>query len=394
MKLLILAKRTIAHGFGGLETQTESLARVAAELGHEVVVLTTAHPKNVEEEVQDGYQVVYLAGVPPGRYSRAWWQKSAEAVWRLRRRGVGDLILSFSLAGYGVATSKVGVPHYAFSSGRTITHLVSEWHNWVGLKGLAAYPKHALALFYYAWLEQRLWTRLDGILATYDALYQDLLRRGRRVILCYEWTDPRQFHPDPRLREATRRALGIASEAQVLLMVATVNRQKGIWVGVEAFRHLAPTWPALHLVIVGDGPDRPGLEAALVGSPFARRVHFVGAVAPQATPVYFAAADLLLYPTFRAEGIPHAITEAMAAGLPVVASDRGGIRSAVRHGETGLLLSAPAVGPLVEAIACLLSDADLRLSLGQRGRERALACFDVRIQVARLLRELTPASGR
>lgn len=392
MKLLILAKQTMAHGFGGMETFMEYLARVAAEAGHEVIVLTTAHPDGVEEEVRDGYRIMYLKGVPPGRYSRAFWQESAEAVRRLHQRGVGDLILSFSLAGYGVATSKVGVPHYAFSFGRTIAHLGSEWHNWVGLKGLAAYPKHALALCSYAWIERRLFSRLDGIIATYDALYQDLLHQGRRAILCYAWTDPRQFHPDPTLREATRRALGIPSEAQVLLMAATVNRQKGIWVGVEAFRHLALAWPDLHLIIVGDGPDRPGLEAALLGSPFSHRVHFVGAVALQAMPGYLAAADLLLYPTFRAEGLPQAIVEAMATGLPVVASDRGGIRSAVRHGETGLLLSTTAVGPLQEAITCLLADANLRLSLGQRARERALACFDVRIQVDRLLRELIQAS--
>ncbi len=335
MKLVFLTKRTTVHGFGGVETHVWSLTQMAVELGHEVVLLTTAHPDGVEEEERDGCRVVYLAGVPPGR----WWKQSAEVVRRLLRQGFGDLILSYNLAGYGVAASKVGIPHYAFSSGRTLDQLVSEWHNWSGLAGLAAYPKHALALCYYAWFERRLWARLDGIIATYDALYESLLRQGRRTILCYNGTDPRIFRPDKTLRESTRKVLDIPPEATVLLMVATVNRQKGIWVGVEAFRSLAPIQPDLHLIIVGDGPDRPRLEASLRGSLLASRVHFVGAVPHQATAPYFATADLFLFPTFRAEGLPNAIVEAMATGLPVVASDRGGIRSAVQHGETGLLLS-------------------------------------------------------
>lgn len=389
MKLIILAKRTTAHGFGGMETHAEALGRVAVDLGHEVVLLTTAHPRGLGQEIYDGMKVEYLVGAPPGLDSRAWWVGSAEAVRRLHSRGFGDLILSLSLGGYGVATSKVEIPHYAFSFGRTLTHLTSEWHNWSGVERLIAYPKHALALCYYAGLERRLWARLDGIIATDDVLYEDLRSRGWQVFLCYNGTDTRQFRPNPSLHEAARRTMGIPPEAWVLLMVGTVNRQKGTWVGIEVFRHLAPSWPSLHLVIVGAGPDRRRLETAIHESQFVGRVHFVGAVPFPETAAYFAAGDLLLYPTFRAEGLPNAIVQAMATGLPVVATDRGGIRTAVRHQETGLLLPAPAVEPLAEAIRGLLSDPSRMASMGERAKERALAVFDIRIQVAQLLQELS-----
>lgn len=394
MRLLILSKRTTAHGFGGMETHVEATARAAAELGHEVVVLTTAHPQGLMDELRDGVTVKYLAGTAPGLDSRIWWRKSTDAVRCLLGKGFGDLILSVSLAGYGVAASKVGVPHYAFSFGNTLAHLSSEWHNTSGLMSLAAYPKHALTLFYYAGLERRLWGRLDGIIATYDALYEDLLRQRRRAVLCYNGTDPRLFRPDPVLRDVTRQALGIPDEALVLLMVATVNRQKGIWLGVEAFGQLAPICPAVHLVIVGDGPDRLRLEHGLRGSSFRSQVHFVGAVPFQTTAAYFATADLFLYPTLRAEGLPNAIVQAMAAGLPVVAVDRGGICSAVSHTETGLLLPTPAVGPLVEALAGLLADPHRLTSMGRRARERALACFDIQILVAELLQALGGLAGK
>lgn len=388
MRLVLLSHSTVAHLFGGVETHVDAVARAAAELGHEVTVVTTAHPQGLQEDVRSGVRTMRLVGTQPGVNSRVWWNESVAVVRRLRGIGFGDVLLSFSTAGYGVAAAKVPIPHFVFSFGKTMNHLVSEWHNWRGFTGLAAYPKRALSLFYHAGIERRLWERVDGVIATYDELYQDLLRQGRRTILSYNGTDPRIFRPDKTLRETTREALGVSAEAQVLLMVATVNRQKGIWVGIEAFQRLYRARPNLNLIIVGDGPDRPNLEARVRGLSFSKRVHFVGAIDLQATPAYFAAADLFLYPTFRAEGLPNAIVQAMAAGLPVVASDRGGIRSAVRHGETGLLLPDPTGKTLAEAVTGLLADPGAMADMGCRAREKACAVFDMRVVVERLLKDL------
>jgi glycosyltransferase involved in cell wall biosynthesis len=388
MRIIILAKRTVSHGFGGMETHTKILAQVAAGLEHEVTVLTTAHPKGLKEEIRDGYRVEFLPGTTPGRYSRAWWRASSRAVEKMGLHGAGDLILSLSLAGYGVATSAIEAPHYTFVSGKTLDHLVSEWKNWADFKELFAYPKHAVALCYLALLERRLWGRVDGLIAKDDVLYQDLLERGRRVLLFYNGTDTHRFKPDPSLREATRHIMGIEPQSKVLLMVATVNPQKGVWVGVDAFLLLARHWPSLRLVVVGDGPDRTRLEVSLKESPFAHRVHWIGAVKHPETAGYFAAADLFLYPTFRIEGLPNAIVEAMSTGLPVVATDRGGVRSAVKHGETGILLTASSADAVADAIGHLLPNSAKMSSMSKKARETALAHFDVRTQVARLLQNL------
>ena len=393
MKLILLSKRMGAHGFGGVESQAESLSCAAVEQGHQVVVLTTAHPHGVTEETIQGVSMRYLPETPAGVYSSAWWRHSADAVGRLLDQGFGDLMLSMNLAGYGVA-GRTGIPHYAWSTGKTLSHLISEWHNWSGFAGLAAYPKHALACCYYAWIEARLWARLDGIIAEDDQLYENLIADGRPALRFYAGVDPRQFRPDPDLRAATRRKLGIPPGAQVLVMAATVNRQKGIGLGVEAFQGLASHRGDLHLLVLGDGPDRPRLEKNLQRSACGKRVIFAGSVPWRETPGYWAAADLLLYPTLRREGIPRAIIEAMAAGLPVIASDRGGIRSAVRHGETGVLLPVPEVGVLMEAIERVLADPDGRASMGRQARARALECFDVRAIVAQLLQTLDPAKGK
>jgi glycosyltransferase involved in cell wall biosynthesis len=200
--------------------------------------------------------------------------------------------------------------------------------------------------------------------------------------------EPRRFRADPRLRAAVRRALGIPADAVVLLMVATINRQKGIWLGVQAFERLAQAHRDLRLIVVGDGSDRARLERGLATTPAGARAHFTGAVAPEATDAYYAAADLLLYPTFRIEGIPRAVLEAMASELPVVATDRGGVGSAVLDGVTGILLRTPALAPLVEAVERLLADPSRRRAMASAGRARVLTSFDVRALTADLLEDM------
>jgi glycosyltransferase involved in cell wall biosynthesis len=382
MKIVLLTKRTFAHGFGGVEGYVHHVAGAAAALGHDVVVLASAHPGGERAETHDGYRVEYLAGTPPGVYSSAFWRESAAAVARHRPYG---LLHSTNLAGYGAARAGAPGPHVAWSTGRTLTHLRSEWHDRAGVRGLAGYPKAALALCYYAWLERRLYGRLDAIVAEDDRTWEALRRRGWPARLVHTGVDTARFRPDAALRTQSRSALGIPDDAEVLLMAAAINRQKGIGLGVEAFRRLAAARRRLHLVVAGDGPERRRLEDLARASEGGARVRFLGAVPDAAMARYHAAADVLLYPTFRAEGVPRAILEAMACGVAVVASDRGGVRTAVRDGDTGVLLPRPSVAELERAVAGLLEHPARRAALGARAAAVARERFDLLTNVAALL---------
>ena len=370
MKLAVVTKRT--------------LARLASRLGHAVTMLATAHPAGRAVEEIDGARVLYLPG-PPSVYSRTFWDATAATIRDLRARGEMDLVLSMNLAGYGIAMAGLGIPHYAFSTGRTIAHLVSEWHECQGLAGLLAYPKHAAALAYYAWLERRLYARVDGVIAEDETLFRELRRCTPHPMLVYGGVDVAQFPRDPLLRRKTRERLAIPPAADVLLMMATVNRQKGVWVGVDTFLGLAETRPALHLVVVGDGPERATLDRRVTAAGLGPRARFVGAVPAADACAFYNAADLLLYPTFRVEGLPAAIVESLAVGVPVVASDRGGISTAIRDGETGRLLPRADVDAFVAATATLLDDPAARRLMGERGRRAAAERFDMQRLVPALL---------
>ena len=130
-------------------------------------------------------------------------------------------------------------------------------------------------------------------------------------------------------------------------------------------------------LLVGDGPDRPSVEAEV------RRLGLQDAVALAGTrddvPELLARADVFALSS-RSEGAPLSILEAMAAGLPVVSSRVGGVPELVVDGETGLLVPPGDPAAMAVALGRLVADAGLRYRLGAAGRERAQRCFDLRRQ--------------
>lgn len=148
------------------------------------------------------------------------------------------------------------------------------------------------------------------------------------------------------------------------LTVLTVARLAP-WKGVDALIKVIPRLPGqIRLLVVGEGPMRPALEAQAAHLGLTDQVQFVGAVPFDEIPYYLAISDIfVLFSGY--EGFSHALLEACQAGLAVVASDRGGNPELIQHRQNGLLVSWPETEELAEALMELLSNADLRSRLGQ-----------------------------
>jgi len=397
MRIAILAKSTLVHGMGGMQIHLESLCCELVARGHTVQVVTTRHPADVADEEKPGLRVRYLTEAPPGRYSRAWWRASRKAFVELLGEGPVDLVLSESLAAASVVRIARRPPVCPFLHGRVLSHLGSAWYEGAGLRGtFRALAIELPEIVYYASIYERPFLRrVEAVLATYDQLVPTLENRCRRVFVSYNGVNIHRFAPDPVRRNQVRKRLGISEDEIVVLLAGVMTRQKGMRLTIEALGLHAGRLPRLRLLVVGSGPEEGSLRALASRSPLCSRIVFVGGLSHSEMPGFFNAADLFLHPSLRAEGLPTVIVEAMASGLPVVATDTGGTKTAIIDGRTGILVPKGQGEGLVTAIEAVVNDRSLAARLAAAGLQLARQRFAWPEIVDRLLADLaTLGSGR
>jgi glycosyltransferase involved in cell wall biosynthesis len=149
-------------------------------------------------------------------------------------------------------------------------------------------------------------------------------------------------------------------------MVARLDLQKGFEYLLRAARELCPSFPALKIVIVSEGPDRKPIEDMIQQFGLQSNVFLAGQHSDM--PAIYAAMDIFVLPSLN-EGLPMTILEAMAASKPVIASRVGAIPSVIKDGETGLLVDPGDVNGLQDALARLLTDSDLCRHIGVAGQD-------------------------
>jgi glycosyltransferase involved in cell wall biosynthesis len=218
------------------------------------------------------------------------------------------------------------------------------------------------------------------IIAVSDAARDAYLRAGLdrpdRVVTVHNGIVPRV---PVRPRAHLRAELGVAADAPVVAMVSVLRPGKGHDVALVAARALRERHPGLRLLVVGDGPARPEVDAlarrlgdTVVSTGFRRDVVDL-----------LAASDILLLPS-RMDAFPTALLEAASVGVPAVATAVGGVPEIVAHEQTGLLLDPPPqVAQVVAAVGRLLDDPALRARLGEAARARFGACFTAERWAAR-----------
>jgi glycosyltransferase involved in cell wall biosynthesis len=177
--------------------------------------------------------------------------------------------------------------------------------------------------------------------------------------------------------EGMRRTLGIPDEATVVAFVATLDRAhhfKRLDVAIDAIAHLPGE--QIHLMVAGDGELRAEFEERARRAGLASRVHFLGAVPHARLPHVLRAADIFLLTTEPPESFGIVLIEAMACGLPVIATDYPGVRAVISDGEDGLLVRRDDPAAVADAITSLgLADPDRRAGMGAAGRVKAQASW-------------------
>ena len=231
------------------------------------------------------------------------------------------------------------------------------------------------------WLYQR---ATCHIVTAGEALRQQLIRDNRfdptRISSVPTGIDFARYAP--RDRAKAHAALGLDVNCYYLGIVATLRNWKGHTYLLEAFAQLAPVYPDWDLVLVGDGPQRHNLEKLIAKLGLTNRVRLVGNRDDVET--WLNAFDLYVLPSYGEEGVSQSVMQAMAAGLPVVATTVGAMAEAVQHERTGLLVPPRNIDALRSALARLMDDESLRRKFGAAGLDYACQHFGLEQMLARM----------
>lgn len=196
--------------------------------------------------------------------------------------------------------------------------------------------------------------------------------RHDRLHIVHCGVDPSVLEPVVHRGEGTR-----------LLFVARLAELKGLSVLLEAIQQVAARFGATELTVVGDGPERARFEALTAELGLEKSVTFAGYRSQAEVAAHLAETDVFVLPSY-AEGVPVTLMEALGSGVPVVATQVGGVSELVEHEGNGFIVRPGDVDELADRLIQLVGDAELRARFGAAGRQLVLTDFDNDTEAARL----------
>lgn len=243
-----------------------------------------------------------------------------------------------------------------------------------------------------SWLERRFLHRMvDVAVGNSEPILAELVAEGvdpARVRLIHNGIDLTPFYCDEPKRVSARAALAVEESSFVMVAVGNLHAYKGHGELIEACSQASDRLPdGWRLLVVGRDEDgnRARYETLVARHGLGGNIEFLGPRDDVAA--VLCAADVFVHPSHH-EGLPNAVIEAMAASLPVVATDVGGLPELImpaesgEDAETGWLVPAQDAGALAAALVDAAKDSSRRISMGSRARERALSGFSLARSVA------------
>lgn len=343
----------------GAGNATANIARHLAACGVDVHVLTARFGGLPAQEMRDGYTIHRVPAIRqrPDRCSPAemlsFTLGGLAPALAIARRWRPDVICPF----FGMPSGPIalllrqvlGVPYVVSLRGGDVPGFMGDERAWL----------HQLALP----IIRTVWQGSSGLLANSPGL-ADLARKTwpeAPITVIPNGADTSLFNrPTDRVRPAAPLRL---------LCVGRLAKQKCFHSAIDG---LAKSRSSAVLRFVGDGPERPALGQQAASLGLAQRVEFAGWVERSDLPSHYHWADALVLPSF-AEGMANVVLEALASGLPVIASDVYGNRDLVTSGRNGLLVQPADADAIAVAIDQLADDPEQVRSMGEHSREVALA---------------------
>ncbi len=335
MHVAIVVKEFPPDSIGGLQTQTKRMAAAVADAGTEVTVVTKRYGSHDDSELPYNVVRVPHVGWSPFISDLTFLALCFLTLLRYSRRfDCLQCMTIYPIGFLGLLVNRVaGIPYFAWIRGNDFYQMRDvNWKRWM----------------------------IERVLTDTRVLVQSPEIEA----------DVRSFFPhlEPNIgvlgNGVSVPAQPAALTGKTVLFVGRLAPKKGVKYLIEAIGTVSSE---AELLVVGDGDQQKSLErlATEHGVP----TTFEGEVAPDAVDTYYQSGTVFVLPSTEGEGMPNAVLEAMAHGLPVITTDSGGLESVIEDGKTGYLVPMRDAETLASRIETLLREPDRRSQIGDQARQ-------------------------
>ena len=361
---------------GGIEKVADEQCKRLAKLGYQVSVLTSkTHKQN-------------------------------------KRHTEGIKVFSYSILNL---TERVGIPYpvLSFKAYKKFTEVIRKcdivhahghayMSSYIACKVAEKYKKpfiltqHNTFIDYQSWLNivEHLndWTvgrvilkASDRVITVSRKTMEYVLKLGAdrsKTSVMHNGVDTNFFHP--MNREESRDKLGLPKNKTLILTIRRLVYKNGLDMFIESASLLTRDYPHLLFIVIGKGPNRKLVEKRVRELRIDDNIRLAGFVPEKLLPLYYNAADYFVIPSSSGEGLPLVLLEAMACGLPVIATTVGGTPEIIKDMKNGVLVPPRNPKALAETISKFLSNREVGLAIGEEARNTVEDKFTWEENVRRL----------
>jgi len=374
VNICIFAKYLPIHVTGGMEIHIRDLVNGLVERGHKVSIITSKHPEGIEKEEEKNQTIYYLKSA--AKFTREqYYKESAKKFEEINKQENFNIVHSQSTLGYGyVRVRKKNKPLVVTSHGTAVGEIktiLEGKQRWQSFFGLPFWSKR------YLFDEREVFQEADKIIAVSNELKEDIKRQYKiqeaKLITIPNGVDTNKFRPLDK--ENLKARWGIKNE-KIIVSIGKLIMPKGHHLLIKVLSEFLKN-TNIKLFIVGTGPYMQNLKEITRKLGVSDKVFFAGEVQHEELASFYNLADVFVFPSLLKEGLPYVILEAMACGVPVIASHTGGIPTAIENYKTGILVGPGNLSELNEKILEVLNDEELARRLGKKARKKVLEEFSL-----------------
>ena len=383
--------------WGGVHTHTEMLCNIITKLGHEVTLLTTSHPKGLNEEWYNGIYISYIREAESGFFNGKDFRKAKEAFLSLHLQNPFQCIFSEGNSACMLKKDKTAwnLPFFYFVHIPGFTHFYNNWKEVCSVRILISYllktvPKTLYRILFWEIPLTHSSTKVISVSALKaKQLCKFYNVSPAKVEVLNNWVDTEIFKLDNKKRSIARKNWLVAENELVFLVAGGIWRPKGFHIAIQSFSKIVRCFPNSVLLICGSGTEKEKkyLTNLVQQKRIENKVRFLGKIKHSELPLIYNVADIFLMPSLMSEGHAYTLVEAMACGLPSIATKLGGNIETI--GDAGVLVPPGDVNALEQAMIELAQNPERRKELSQRARKRVIRYFSEELAIQKISLLLT-----